>query len=168
MSLTFLRDNGARRVGRSEEAPDLFGDLKPDSDGEIPVKASVKLDFEMGFNDWQPVSVGTQLPPMALRPTRFIDGKDVGRTAAWMTSPSGRPRSDPRGAGGRGGFAGGSRRRGRGLLSLRGTSAGAESRRIYGRPFSVGRSGKFYRRDAGAWLPGLARDHENRKTGGCF
>ena len=91
MSLTFLRDNGARRVGRSEEMPDLFGDIKPDEGGEIPVKDSVKLDFEMNPGDWKPVSIGAELPPMALRPTRFIDGKDVGRTAAWMTSPSGRP-----------------------------------------------------------------------------
>ena len=91
MGLTFLRDNGAHRAGRGDGMSDLFGDLKQDQEDEIEAQNSVKLDFEICSTHWRPISIGTALPPMELRPTRFVDGKDVGQTAAWMTSPGGRP-----------------------------------------------------------------------------
>lgn len=66
------------------------------TDGELledPEDESVDLDYERPQAEWQPVDVrglaGWAAYP--LLPRRFIDGKDVGHTVAWLQSDEGYP-----------------------------------------------------------------------------
>jgi hypothetical protein len=87
--MDFLQRHGARRVREASPQPQLLSDyqaLSNEHDAE-----SVQLDYEKPLDDWQPLC----LPPCErewnFQPVRFVDGKDVGRTIAWLQSREGYP-----------------------------------------------------------------------------
>ena len=88
MGLGFLRDNGGRRIRQYDEQPFLLDDgttldTSPDED--------VDLDYERPRDDWQPQGVAAGMDAWSARPVRFIDGKDVGSTVAWLQTHEGYP-----------------------------------------------------------------------------
>ena len=90
MGLDFLQNNGARRLRQYPPQPPLPGaDTNEDSQPE----EDVNLDIEQQAADWRPQDVGPQHPAVdwPYRPLRFVDGKDVGRTVAWLQSLEGYP-----------------------------------------------------------------------------
>jgi hypothetical protein len=89
MGLDFLSSRGASRMRDYAEQPFMLdGDAtlnKPDE--------TVTLDIEVAHETWvardtTPADIPRNWP---LKPKRFIDGKDVGRTVAWLRSPQGYP-----------------------------------------------------------------------------
>ena len=93
MGLTFLKEHGAHRAGPGDGQADLFGDLNAPPEELNSDEEAVDLDYEIAQSQWAPRSVRQSLAPndWYWRPLRFVDGKDVGRTAAWMRAPCGRP-----------------------------------------------------------------------------
>lgn len=94
MGIDFLRNNGARRV-RSDETQQflLFDGTMQSNDGDEEEQAKVGLDYEVESDKWHPHDVSKSAVPFdwPLRPVRFVDGKDVGRTVAWLQSREGYP-----------------------------------------------------------------------------
>ena len=93
MGLTFLKDYNARRAGPGDAQADLFGDLNPSQEDEDPDVDTVNLDYEVEPDLWKPIPTSQCNLPQSWhwRPLRFVDGKDVARTAAWMRAPCGQP-----------------------------------------------------------------------------
>lgn len=93
MGLAFLKEHGAVRAGLGDVQADLFGDLNPPPEENTVESEAVELDYEIESSLWTPRSVRAAPAPndWHWRPLRFVDGKDVGRTAAWMRAPDGRP-----------------------------------------------------------------------------
>ncbi|TAK28736.1 MAG: hypothetical protein EPO21_22180 [Chloroflexota bacterium] len=91
MGLEFLRDYAARRVAPYAPQPSLLD--APTED--VNEAGDVFLDYEMDANAWTaqpietPVGWGPRTWPEC--PRRFIDGKDVGQTIAWLRAPGGFP-----------------------------------------------------------------------------
>jgi hypothetical protein len=90
MGLDFLKNNGARRVRNYDPQPLLL------NDGIVQVDTSDErkdLDYEMPHEEWQAIDVLAGICPNTWewRPVRFIDGKDVGRTVAWLQTRQGNP-----------------------------------------------------------------------------
>src|SRR5437868_6353134 len=90
MGLEFLRDNGARRIRNYDEQPFLLDDGLMQTEAE---QEGINHSYEMPREDWEPCDVGSPATSAswALRPTRFVDGKDVGRTVAWLQTREGHP-----------------------------------------------------------------------------
>jgi hypothetical protein len=90
MSLDFLRNNGASRVTSETTQPDLLTDTVPQ---DPTPEESIGWDVEVSADEWQPIDVHTAdlKSEWAYRPERFVDGKDVGHTVAWLRSPEGYP-----------------------------------------------------------------------------
>src|SRR2546427_13027432 len=90
MGLDFLRLHGARRVRSYDPQPLLLdaGVVQSDNPDE-----TVGLDYERPPQHWTPRDVMGSVSPAdwPLRPVRFVDGKDVGRTIAWLQSREGFP-----------------------------------------------------------------------------
>jgi hypothetical protein len=89
VKIDFLRQHGAQRIRDYAPQPLLLGDsqLMEDEPAE-----NVRLDYERQPADWQPLELSD--PDAAnweWRPRRFIDGKDAGRTVAWLHSREGYP-----------------------------------------------------------------------------
>ncbi|GEM_PF-504722 len=98
----FLRRYGGRRCGDMGAPPSLFGMGGTDEEtgeagGEGVEAPTVLLDYEVARSQWSarplsPVpSAREEQPFEALLPVRYVDGKDVGRTAAWLETPQGFP-----------------------------------------------------------------------------
>lgn len=90
MSLDFLSHNGASRVtGEVAQPGFLFDDPDPDT----APQESVNLEIETSANDWAPQEVlsSGDWRNWDARPARFVDGKDVGRTVAWLQNADGYP-----------------------------------------------------------------------------
>lgn len=94
MGLELVREYGGNRVGEYPAQPTLF-DEQTDTDDESQAPEGVELDLEYDADDWQglDVTVSTECSAKEWgeRPTFFVDGKDVGRTIAWMRAPNGQP-----------------------------------------------------------------------------
>lgn len=93
MGIDFLALYGAKRMRNYDAQPLLLGDgLAMDAQAEDAPDVS-DLSFEVDAEAWQPLDIrGTAMPnPWGYRPLRFIDGKDVGRTVAWLQSRAGYP-----------------------------------------------------------------------------
>lgn len=102
MSLDFLREHGARRVRGDAPQPLLLGDGVPLSEPDDEAD-TVAWDYEMPAQSWRPrqTASGTTAGDESndarafgiwpQRPRRFIDGKDSGRTVAWLRAPQGYP-----------------------------------------------------------------------------
>lgn len=90
MGLDFLRNNGARRVRNYDAQPFLLDDgLMMDDEPD----EGRDLDYELASGDWRPIDIEEDdgLAGWPLQPKRFVDGKDVGRTVAWLQSREGYP-----------------------------------------------------------------------------
>lgn len=89
----FLRQYRAQRLDAYDPQPPLYDEP---TDGE-PAPPGVLRDYELGVDEasWDPrkVVVKDSWRPedWSERPVRFIDGKDVGRTVAWLQAPGGYP-----------------------------------------------------------------------------
>lgn len=83
MGLDFLRNHGANRVQSEVLQPFMIGDDEEETD------ESVEHSYEVGADEWQPRDVVPQqaVANWPLRPIRFVDGSDKGRTVAWLRSP---------------------------------------------------------------------------------
>ena len=97
--LEFLRDYGARRAGGYGDAPDFLTSSSgvgivdgDETDGEEQ-RAVRDWDYEVPRDHWAPICVRNtrSFPHPELRPERFVDGKDVGRTVAYVLAPQGFP-----------------------------------------------------------------------------
>lgn len=108
MGLEFLQQLGARRMRDYQAQPMLLNGMfrgaandeedHDDASGEEDEKAGpdVDLEYESAPASWQPIRVSecgkwNDLDDFPLRPRRFIDGKDVGRTVAWLQTEEGFP-----------------------------------------------------------------------------
>lgn len=97
MGLDFLANYGARRTGRYGEPPQLIGTGAQADPSEETVEEGeeerVDADYEMPAANWRPKDTGQAeyRRDWPLRPVRFVDGKQVGRTVAWLRSREGWP-----------------------------------------------------------------------------
>ena len=86
--MEFLQRHGARRVREFAPQPQLLSEMQALDSQQ---NEDVELDYEIAQGDWQPLD----LPPCERvwehQPQRFVDGKDVGRTIAWLQSRDGYP-----------------------------------------------------------------------------
>lgn len=89
MGIDFLVDYGAQRVHSDSPRPLLIDDA-PLSTEDIDER--IDLDVERSAESWEPVDVQDAADLNdRLRPRRYIDGKDVGQTVAWLRSDQGYP-----------------------------------------------------------------------------
>lgn len=88
MGIDFLAVYGACRVRNYEVQPLLLSDGLEMVDNPDNAPQVADLSIEQAAAAWQPVDVRRTPPPRPwpFRPLRFVDGKDVGRTVAWLQS----------------------------------------------------------------------------------
>ena len=91
MGLEFLRSNGAHRMRDDAIRPLLLDDSV--EGGEVPKKEQPKMDYEKKIGEWVPIDTcNVALSATETHsPMLFIDGKDVGRTVAWLQTAEGFP-----------------------------------------------------------------------------
>lgn len=91
MGLDFLKANGARRIRSYPTQPFLLDDGHTMEEPEE--KERLLWDIEQAADDWTSRDVTNASSPRnwRWRPKRFVDGKDVGRTIAWLQSAEGYP-----------------------------------------------------------------------------
>src|SRR5579864_4824117 len=91
MGLEFLRDYGAHRMRDDAVRPLLLDNNDLSSEQESDDE--VGLDYEEPADTWKPIDVqGVTIPQKwSLCPRGFIDGKDLGRTVAWLQTAEGFP-----------------------------------------------------------------------------
>jgi hypothetical protein len=94
MTLDFLKQYGGSRLGQTDLQPFMADELlKTEESSESSKLEEVILDYET--QDWEAIAIDRNLPSnwrprdWQQRPIRFIDGKDVGQTIAWVRAPSG-------------------------------------------------------------------------------
>jgi hypothetical protein len=91
MGLEFLHEYGAHRMRDDAMRPLLLDtndrSLEQESDEEVD------LNYEEPADTWKPIDVQeVAIPPnWTLCPRGFIDGKDLGRTVAWLQTTEGYP-----------------------------------------------------------------------------
>ena len=90
MGLEFLRNCGAHRT-RDDTLRPLLLDNEVTSNEEPEEQKD--MNYEKPSDEWRPIDVnGVGIPTdWALCPKRFIDGKDLGRTVAWLQTEEGFP-----------------------------------------------------------------------------
>jgi hypothetical protein len=90
--LDFIRNYGGCRLDDYEPQPPLEGE--PDEDQEQQPDSG-GLSYEVKRDEWRAIDIKApaswRLDEWGERPVRFIDGKDVGHTIAWVQSPRGYP-----------------------------------------------------------------------------
>lgn len=93
-NLRFLHDFGAHRLAAYDPLPELLGDGPDASSGEGDPD-EVTWDYEVDADKWMAIPVTAKRYCLSdtwlERPRRFVDGKDVGRTVAWLHAPGGYP-----------------------------------------------------------------------------
>jgi hypothetical protein len=93
MGLDFVQNYGGCRVDQYNPQPPLW-DEPPDDEQEQD-EDRVNLDYEIDRADWEVMSLNVsenwRPGDWPERPVRFVDGKDVGRTIAWLLAPGGYP-----------------------------------------------------------------------------
>ncbi len=90
MGLEFLHDNGGRRIRNYDEQPFLLSDGLVQKEAE---QEGIDRGYEVPPEEWAARDAGAAggYSSWPLRPTRFVDGKDVGRTVAWLQTREGYP-----------------------------------------------------------------------------
>ncbi|RAQ93966.1 hypothetical protein [Thermogemmatispora tikiterensis] len=88
--LDFLKNNGARRVRNDQPRPWLI------EEGNEVIVEEVReelLNYERSREHWAGIDVLSARPPVDWPwwPRRFVDGKNVGRTVAWLQTREGFP-----------------------------------------------------------------------------
>lgn len=91
MGLEFLRSNGAHRMRDDAIRPLLLGESE--ESGELQEQERVEMSYEIPVGEWKPIDVCNAATSaiQAHCPKLFIDGKDVGRTVAWLQTAQGFP-----------------------------------------------------------------------------
>lgn len=105
--LDFLRRNQGRRCGGASAPPTLFGMGGKETGEEAADRAAqdtrVDLGYEVATEEWAAIAVTGSGATARMNeaaeeeryarwiPCRFVDGKDVGRIAAWLETPDGFP-----------------------------------------------------------------------------
>jgi hypothetical protein len=91
MGLNFVSDYGGCRLQTYTPQPPLQEERDEVEQGE----EQINLDFEKDQDKWTPVdlNLSSSWRPSGWpeRPIRFVDGKDVGYTIAWVRAPGGFP-----------------------------------------------------------------------------
>ena len=91
MTIDFLKEYSGSRLSQTELQPLMADELL-----ETAISSNserVILDYETA--DWKAIAINRNLPAnwrpkdWQQRPVRFVDGKDVGQTIAWVRAPSG-------------------------------------------------------------------------------
>ncbi|HEY9667599.1 MAG TPA: hypothetical protein V6C91_12395 [Coleofasciculaceae cyanobacterium] len=94
MGIDFFKDNGAYRLEQYDPLPPLVDDPTEEGD-EGQGAEEANLDYEEKRAHWKPISLNLSSPWKTSewedRPVRFVDGKDVGETVAWLCSSEGYP-----------------------------------------------------------------------------
>lgn len=92
--LNFVRDYGGRRL-EQYDPEDPFTPPPADPEEAREFNELRNLDYEVPQDQWRAINpeVPRTFRPRNWpeRPIRFIDGKDIGYTVAWMRSPEGYP-----------------------------------------------------------------------------
>ena len=92
MTIEFLRDYGGCRLNAYEPQPPL--EDEPTDDQERRSDPD-NLSYELDRNSWIAIDIRRPIEWSVSswpdRPVRFIDGKDVGETIAWVRAPGGYP-----------------------------------------------------------------------------
>jgi hypothetical protein len=92
MTIEFLRDYGRCRLNAYEPQPPL--EDEPTEDEERRSDPD-NLSYELDRNSWIAIDIRRpadwSVSSWIDRPVRFIDGKDVGETIAWVRAPGGYP-----------------------------------------------------------------------------
>jgi len=95
MGLDFIQRYGGRRLDQYDPQPPLLDEPLDPENAEEQEDDSIELGCEREPDAWEPIdlSVPNSWQPRnwSDRPVRFIDGKDVGETIAWLRSPQGHP-----------------------------------------------------------------------------
>ncbi|MBA2680361.1 MAG: hypothetical protein H0U76_18430 [Ktedonobacteraceae bacterium] len=90
MGLDFLKNNGAQRVRSIGPRPLLLEEGRETIDATAEVEV---LNYERELEDWQGIDIQARRTPRdwPWRPLHFIDGKNIGRTVAWLQTRHGYP-----------------------------------------------------------------------------
>ncbi|HMN15451.1 MAG TPA: hypothetical protein PKD55_24305, partial [Bellilinea sp.] len=92
MGLEFFEDYGAHRLA-GDSAPPEHWNTPPEEEDET--WDNIDWSVEMDPESWTAIPVnqvaGWDQGSFADSPVIFVDGKDVGRTIAWVRSPAGYP-----------------------------------------------------------------------------
>jgi hypothetical protein len=87
----FMQQYGGRRLDGYSPPPPLWDE--PDGENEPDEEAD--LDYEFPAADWEAVDpalpFGWHAREWEEGPVRYVDGKDVGETVAWLKAPGGYP-----------------------------------------------------------------------------
>lgn len=95
MGLDFVKNYGGCRLELYDLHSPLLEETTDEDEQQDP--EGVDLDYEVRDRgiDWEPINLnysGNWRPSnWHERPVRFVDGKDVGETIAWVRSPAGQP-----------------------------------------------------------------------------
>jgi hypothetical protein len=92
MTIEFVQNYSGRRLDVYEPQPPLEDEPNPDED-QVPDPEN--LSYEIDRDSWMALDIprpnGWLVGEWVDRPVRFIDGKDVGETIAWVRAPQGYP-----------------------------------------------------------------------------
>lgn len=95
MGLDFIRNYGGCRLEQYDLQPPLLDEPTDDEPEQAPDRVDLNYEVQDRGIDWQPINVNHSAHWRASnwqeRPVRFVDGKDVGETIAWIRSPAGQP-----------------------------------------------------------------------------
>lgn len=91
MEFEFLHWHGAQRVTSYAPQPPLLDPPTEETEPGDEVDLTIEVDPEEWTARTVTVPVGWRAADWPERPMRFVDGKDVGETIAWLTAPGGYP-----------------------------------------------------------------------------
>jgi hypothetical protein len=95
MTSTFIHDFGGCRLDRYDPQPFMDEDMDEDMDEEAEQNEPVDRDYEDSAEHWHaldtPMRANWNPHDWPERPVRFIDGRDIGETVAWVRAPAGYP-----------------------------------------------------------------------------
>ncbi len=90
MGLDFVETYSGCRLEQYDPQPPLWTEPSEDEEAE-----RVDLDFEIPRDEWRAIEpglpAGWALSHWPGHPVRFVDGRDVGGTVAWLRAPGGYP-----------------------------------------------------------------------------
>ena len=92
MALDFMQSYGGCRLDQYDPQPPLEDEPTDDEQEQADTR---DLSYEVARDDWRAINilrpVGWRIDEWQERPVRFVDGKDVGETIAWVRAPRGYP-----------------------------------------------------------------------------
>ena len=95
MGLDFLKQYGGHRLASYEPQPILLENASDDTLEEDQIGEQINLSYEVNEQHWQPLNltlpINWKISNWEEKPLRFIDGKNVGETIAWLKAPGGYP-----------------------------------------------------------------------------